>query len=95
MRIETIQKLCCPFDKADLHFKPITMEEDRVMEGVLLCTHCDRVYPIVSGIPIMSPDEYRDFNMERPLLEHWISTLEEAEQQQLTIEQGKIKRKKG
>ncbi len=94
MRLETVQKLCCPFDKADLHFRPITMaSENRVVEGVLLCTHCDRVYPIVSGIPIMSPDEYRDFSLEQPVLERWVSTLEEAEQRQLTIEQGRIKRK--
>lgn len=94
MRIKTIQKLCCPFDKSDLHFKPITMsEEDRVVEGVLMCTHCNRVYPIVSGIPIMSPDEYRDFKMEQPLLEKWMSTLGKPEQQQLTIEQGRIKRR--
>lgn len=78
MRITTIKKLCCPIDKSDLTFKAITIVDNQeVMEGVLICDSCKRVYPIVSGIPIMSPDEYRDFEMEQPILEKWTSYLEE------------------
>ena len=70
MRIETIEKLCCPFDKADLQLKTTATDvEKNIIEGFLLCTQCQRIYPIVKGIPIMSPDEYRNFKLEQPLLE--------------------------
>lgn len=65
MKIKTIDKLCCPFDKADLKLDIIeqTLEED-VRLGSLTCTQCRRFYPIISGIPIMNPDEYRDLKIE-------------------------------
>lgn len=72
MKPETIKKLCCPFDLADLTLTPIhTSVHGAIEEGYLLCGHCDRIYPIVRGIPIMSPDEYREFKLEKPLLERW------------------------
>lgn len=75
MKIETIKKLCCPFDKADLELKIVTQDiREKITEGILLCRECRRVYPIVSGIPIMSPDEYREFSLEQPLLNEWTKT---------------------
>jgi uncharacterized protein YbaR (Trm112 family) len=72
MKIETIKKLCCPFDKAELDLTIITKDiKGNVIEGYLFCNECKRIYPIVSGIPIMSPDEYREFRLEQPLLERW------------------------
>ncbi len=72
MRMETIQKLCCPFDKEELLLQIITQDsENAVIEGVLTCSSCRRYYPIISGIPIMSPDEYREKQLEAPLLEKW------------------------
>lgn len=77
MRIETIEKLCCPFDKSDLTLKIITKDkQNSVLEGILSCADCKRVYPIVTGIPIMNPDEYRDFDRERPMLQKWEKLLE-------------------
>ncbi|MHA8102788.1 Trm112 family protein [Aquirufa nivalisilvae] len=70
MKLETINKLCCPFDQEDLKLTIITKDiQENIVEGVLVCSSCKRVYPIVSGIPIMSPDEYREFKLEQPLLE--------------------------
>lgn len=72
MRPETIKKLCCPFDKGDLTLTEITKEiSGNILEGFFVCTDCKRLYPIVKGIPIMSPDEYREFKLEQPLLERW------------------------
>jgi uncharacterized protein len=72
MRIETIKKLCCPFDRQELSLKVITHDTgDRIIEGILTCGHCKRYYPIISGIPIMSPDEYREKQLEAPLVEKW------------------------
>jgi uncharacterized protein YbaR (Trm112 family) len=84
MRIETIQKLCCPFDKSDLTLNIITRDEhDIILEGILSCAKCQRIYPIVSGIPIMSPDEYRDYQFEQPLLDKWEKILEEKQIKEL------------
>lgn len=72
MKKETIEKLCCPFDKADLELTTISTDiGENIIEGFLLCRRCERVYPFVKGIPIMSPDEYREFQLEQPLLERW------------------------
>ncbi|MCU7618111.1 hypothetical protein NZ698_12950 [Chryseobacterium sp. PBS4-4] len=77
MRIKTIEKLCCPFDKSDLNLTIISQDEtENIMEGLLVCDNCKRVYPIISGIPIMSPDEYREFKLEQPVLERWEKHLE-------------------
>ncbi len=76
MRLETIHKLCCPFDKEDLELKIISRDlSGQVIEGVLTCTHCRRYYPIISGIPIMSPDEYRQKELEAPVVSKWDAEL--------------------
>ncbi|MCA5005476.1 Trm112 family protein [Sphingobacterium bovistauri] len=71
MKISTIHKLCCPFDRADLKLEVIeqTIEHD-VRTGSLSCSLCKRFYPIISGIPIMSPDEYRDVEVENVYYEN-------------------------
>tara|TARA_R110000823_G_scaffold61294_8_gene146187 strand:+ start:542 stop:826 length:285 start_codon:yes stop_codon:yes gene_type:complete len=72
MKTETINKLCCPFDKGDLGLTEITKDvNDNILEGFFVCSSCKRLYPIVRGIPIMSPDEYREFKLEQPLMEKW------------------------
>jgi len=76
MNNETIKKLCCPFDRADLALTPIrTTVDGNIDEGYLHCGHCHRIYPIVRGIPIMSPDEYREYELEKPLLDRWKAHL--------------------
>ncbi len=77
MRIATIDKLCCPFDKGELKSTIITQDlNQNVEEGFLTCNECERIYPIIKGIPIMNPDEYREFKLEQPLLEKWQAYVE-------------------
>lgn len=87
MKLKTItEKLCCPFDKKDLNLTVITKDmEDNVIEGILSCNHCQRVYPIISGIPIMSPDEYRNFKLEKPVLERWSKYIDIAKIKQFKL----------
>lgn len=78
MKYEKIKdKLCCPFDKSDLALDVITMDKEKelVIEGILSCNSCRRIYPIISGIPIMTPDEFREEALEKPLLDKWQSML--------------------
>lgn len=72
MQLETLlNKLCCPFDKEDLELTVINKDKDKITEGYLACTFCERVYPIIKGVPIMNPDEYREFSLEKPLFDKW------------------------
>ena len=67
-----LKKLCCPQDKHDLNLKIFSKREDgSVLEGLFTCPHCGRYYPIVYGIPIMTPDEYREKALEEPILKKW------------------------
>jgi uncharacterized protein YbaR (Trm112 family) len=80
MRLTTINKLCCPFDKADLSLQIIAQDvNENVLEGLLTCGVCQRYYPIMRGIPIMSPDEYREFKLEQPLIDTWQQYLQGKE----------------
>ena len=72
MNQKTIDKLCCPFDHADLRLEVIAKDlSDNILEGLLTCSRCERYYPIIRGTPIMSPDEYRERSLEKPVLESW------------------------
>lgn len=77
MKLETIEKLCCPFDKQDLTLKIVGKDEhENILEGCLNCPECARIYPIIKGIPIMNPDEYREAQLEQPVLDRWQNQLE-------------------
>lgn len=72
-----LKKLCCPVDKQDLDLKIFVKKEDGgILEGLLTCSGCQRYYPIVYGIPIMTPDEYREKALEEPMLKKWGIRLE-------------------
>lgn len=71
MKLSTIQDLCCLFDKNDLELTIISQKEDEIEEGYLRCKECIRIYPIIKGIPIMNPDEYREYSLEKPIFEKW------------------------
>jgi uncharacterized protein YbaR (Trm112 family) len=72
MRLKTIDKLCCPFDKQDLTLQVLSKDiDENILEGILTCTSCKRKYPIIYGVPIMSPDEYRQIELEQPIMEQW------------------------
>ena len=72
MRLKTINKLCCPFDNRDLTLQVFVKDiNENILEGILTCTECKRKYPVVYGVPIMSPDEYRQIGLEQPIMEQW------------------------
>ncbi|WPP53017.1 Trm112 family protein [Catalinimonas niigatensis] len=72
MNTSLLKKLCCPIDKADLILQVFLKDENgEIIEGLLTCPDCQRYYPIVYGIPIMTPDEYREKALEAPILEKW------------------------
>ncbi|NBC82626.1 MAG: hypothetical protein GVY19_04510 [Bacteroidetes bacterium] len=89
MRIETVDILCCPFDKKELTLDIIKKDENEdVLSGLLSCHSCRRVFPIVYGIPILAPDEYRDFKLEKPLMDQFKKQLDSKTKQRLNLESG-------
>ena len=74
------KKLCCPIDKHDLELNVFTEGEDgEILEALLSCPECKRYFPVIYGIPILIPDEYRDESLEKPLLKEWGFKLVEGE----------------
>lgn len=80
MKLSLLEKLCCPQDKNELELKIFKQVEDEIIEGIFTCLDCKRYYPIVYGIPIMTPDEYRQKELETPLLNRWGLQLQEKEE---------------
>lgn len=86
MRLSLLEKLCCPVDKHELNSQIFVQQENGdITEGLLTCPSCKRYFPIVYGIPIMTPDEYREKALEEPILEKWGLALEEAEKQKFLL----------
>ncbi len=75
MQHKILEKLCCPFDHADLELTVFNSAEETVTDGLLTCSNCRRYYPIISGIPIMTPDEFREEKFELPFLAKWKNEL--------------------
>lgn len=81
-----LKKLCCPIDKHDLDIDIINEgEEGEILEALLSCAECGRYFPVIYGIPILIPDEYRDESMEKPLLKKWGYELTEGEDSELPL----------
>ena len=72
MKQDLISKLVCPIDKSELDLQIFSQDINKnIIEGIFTCTKCKRYYPVVHGIPIMSPDEYREPALENPILKKW------------------------
>ena len=72
MKKSFLKKLCCPMDKNDLNVRIFIQDENEdIREALLTCPSCKRYYPVIYGIPIMTPDDYREPTLEEPLLHKW------------------------
>ncbi|MFP5042275.1 Trm112 family protein [Parasediminibacterium sp. JCM 36343] len=72
MKKSFADKLVCPVDKSELKLQVFATNTDQeIIEGLFTCPTCKRYYPVIYGLPIMSPDEYRQFHLEQPMLEKW------------------------
>lgn len=88
MKKDFLDKLCCPFDKHDLDISVfVENTEGDIIEGLFTCGRCKRYYPIVSGIPIMTPDEYRQQQLEAPVMKKWIDKLPGKKMNDFRIEE--------
>jgi uncharacterized protein len=63
--------LACPIDKhypLELH---VFEEKEEIAEGLLVCTECNRWYPISDEIPQMLPDDLREAKDDLAWLQKW------------------------
>jgi uncharacterized protein YbaR (Trm112 family) len=63
--------IACPIDKNSLELREFESNGEEVVEGVLICLKCNRIYPIVQGIPILLQEELRDKEIEQEFMERW------------------------
>ncbi len=60
MRKKLLDILACPVCKGDLRLEVKEENEEKVLEGFLICDNCNERYPIEDGIPNLLPPELRD-----------------------------------
>ncbi len=46
-------------------------EKDEIVEGMIICTSCNRWYPIIDEIPHMLPDDHRSKKEDIAFLQRW------------------------
>jgi uncharacterized protein YbaR (Trm112 family) len=76
--------LACPIDKAyplELH---VFEEKDEIVSGILVCSKCNRWYPIIDEIPHMLPDDLREEKEDIAFLRKWKEKIPQA-----TLSEGK------
>jgi len=63
--------LACPIDKTyplELH---VFEEGDEIVSGIIICSKCNRWYPIIDEIPHMLPDDLREEKEDVAFLRKW------------------------
>ncbi len=85
MQRRLLDILACPIDKHyPLELLEFDTEGDTIREGILLCSACERYYPIADEIPVMLPDNLRSRKEDLAFLEKWKSRIPDR-----TVNQGK------
>lgn len=67
--------LACPIDKhypLELH---VFEEKEEIAEGLLVCSECNRWYPIIDEIPQLLPDDLRESREDLRWLERWKASV--------------------
>lgn len=85
MRRKLLDILACPIDKHyPLELFEVKSEGDLIVDGALVCTQCNRYYPIIEEIPVMLPDDLRNKNEDLDFLTKYGDKLPEK-----IVKQGK------
>jgi uncharacterized protein YbaR (Trm112 family) len=69
---EVMQVIECPECKnKPLDLLSFQAEEGEIIEGLIMCSECERWFVIRDGVPEVFPDALRDENEDLPFLEKW------------------------
>ncbi len=78
MKRKLLDVLACPIDKHyPIELFELKSEGDLIVDGVLVCTECNRFYPIIDEIPVMLPDDLRNKNEDMDFLAKYRDKLPE------------------
>lgn len=78
MKRKLLDILACPIDKHyPLELFEVNSEGDVIVDGALVCTECNRYYPIIDEIPVMLPDDLRNKNEDLDFLAKYREKLPE------------------
>lgn len=78
MKRKLLDVLACPIDKHyPIELFELKSEGDLIVDGVLVCTECNRFYPIIDEIPVMLPDDLRNKNEDMDFLAKYKDKLPE------------------
>lgn len=76
MQRKLLDILACPIDKYyPLELLEFAAKDNLIVDGVLLCSECNRYYPIIDEIPVMLPDDLRNRKEDLDFLNKWKSKL--------------------
>ncbi|HJJ30175.1 MULTISPECIES: methytransferase partner Trm112 [Methanocorpusculum] len=59
MKRRILDIICCPACKGKFMLTEMEGNDTEILEGLLTCTACKRVYPISSGIANLLPEDQR------------------------------------
>ena len=71
MKRKLIEILACPMDKHHPLQLLVFEEKDEIVEGLMICSECNRYYPIIEEIPRMLPDDLRSEKEDLTFLKKW------------------------
>lgn len=69
--------LACPIDKQYPLELYVFEEKEEITEGLLVCTQCNRWYPISDEIPQMLPDDLREAREDLDWMRKWKDRIPE------------------
>ena len=78
MQRKLLDILACPIDKHyPLELLEFASRDQIVVDGVLICSECNRYYPVIDEIPVMLPDNLRNMKEDVAFLEKWRDRIPE------------------
>jgi uncharacterized protein YbaR (Trm112 family) len=78
MQRKLLEILACPMDKHHpLELLEFATKDQTIIDGILLCSECERYYPIIEEIPVMLPDDLRNKREDLGFLEKWKAQIPE------------------
>lgn len=71
MKRKLLEILACPICKNHPLDLIVFAEREEIEEGIIVCSKCNRWYPIIESIPHMLPDDLRKEGEDLAFIEKW------------------------
>ena len=71
MKPKLMEILACPICKSENLELHVFEENEEIDSALIICSDCNRWYPVIDTIPYMLPDKLRDKKEELKFLAKW------------------------